>query len=49
VGHFLTQKQVKVGGRVLSSLYCAKVAFGCGFGWQPTPLVGCLLLAKAKA
>jgi hypothetical protein len=48
VGNFLTQKQVKAGGRVLSSLYYAKAVFGCGFGWQPTPLVACWLLAKEK-
>jgi hypothetical protein len=32
VGNFLVQKQLKVGVRVLSSLYYAKTAFGCNFG-----------------
>ena len=27
---------------MLSNLYCTKAVFGCGFGWQPTPLVGLL-------
>jgi hypothetical protein len=48
-GNFVTQKPVKAGSKVLPSLYYGKVAFGCGFGWQPSPLVGFWLLPKAKA
>jgi hypothetical protein len=32
VGNFVTQKPVKAGSKVLSSLYYEKAAFGCGFG-----------------
>jgi hypothetical protein len=30
-------------------LYYAKAAFGCGFVWQPTPLVGLLTFGKSKS
>jgi hypothetical protein len=48
VGNFLTQKQVKAVSEVLSSLYLAKAAFGCGFERQPSPLVGFWLCQKQK-
>jgi hypothetical protein len=34
---------------VLSNLYYAKAAFGCGFGWQSTPLVELLAFGKSKS
>jgi hypothetical protein len=49
VGNFETQKQLKAGGDLLSSLYYAKTAFGCGFRYSQPLWLCCWLLAKAKA